>query len=98
MGKIKDLYIEEETWKIRYAIVDTRKWLPERKVLLPPTAFIRVNDEEQSLVVEYDKEMIKNSPPLPEEQDLTSDKESQLTKYFGWSFNYPICPSVASIL
>lgn len=89
MGRIKDLYIDDRNWKIRYAIVDTRKWLPERKVLIPPSAFIEVNEENETLEVEYDKEMIKQSPPVPEESDLTRDKENQLIKYFGWSRYWP---------
>ena len=88
MGKIKDLYFDD-SWKIRYAIVDTRKWLPERKVLLSPAAFIRVNEENATLEVEYDKETIKKSPTVPEETDLTRDKESQLIKYFGWNRYWP---------
>lgn len=89
MGRIKDLYIDDRNWKIRYAIVDTRKWLPERKVLVPPSAFIEVNEENETLEVEYDKEMIKQSPSVPEESDLTRDKENQLIKYFGWSRYWP---------
>lgn len=89
MGRIKDLYIDDHNWKIRYAIVDTRKWLPERKVLIPPSAFIEVNEENETLEVEYDKEMIKQSPPVPEESDLTIDKENQLIKYFGWTRYWP---------
>ncbi|MCF3942003.1 PRC-barrel domain-containing protein [Oceanobacillus alkalisoli] len=85
MGKIKDIYIDDNDWKIRYAIVDTRKWLPERKVLLPPSIFIGVNPENESMEVEYDKSTIKNSPPVPEGTDLTRDKENQLFKYFGWT-------------
>lgn len=88
MGKVKDLYIEDNTWDIRYAIVDTRRWLAERKVLLPPSSFQRINEEDEVLEVEYDKDTIKNSPTVPEESDLTNDKENQLIKYFGWSHDY----------
>jgi hypothetical protein len=86
MGKIKDLYIEGTNWNIRYIVVDTRKWLPERKVLLPPHVFQGVNEEEGTMEVEYDKQEIKNSPPVPEEENLTKDKEDQLINYFGWSW------------
>ncbi|WBX80092.1 PRC-barrel domain-containing protein [Virgibacillus salarius] len=27
MGKVKDLYFDDNKWAIRYAVVDTRKWL-----------------------------------------------------------------------
>lgn len=89
MGKIRDFYLDDRTWKIRYAIVDTRKWLPERKVLLSPTSFIGVNEENETLEVEYDKETIKKSPKVPEDSDLSREKENQLIKYFGWSRYWP---------
>ncbi|MHA6251605.1 PRC-barrel domain-containing protein [Oceanobacillus sp. CAU 1775] len=95
MGKVKDLYMEDKTWHIRYAIVDTRRWLAERKVLLPPSSFSRINEEEEVLEVEYDKEMIKKSPPVPEESDLTHDKENQLIKYFGWSRDFNEKPLIS---
>ncbi|WP_067724945.1 PRC-barrel domain-containing protein [Oceanobacillus damuensis] len=85
MGKIKDLYIDDKNWEIRYAIVDTRKWLPGRKVLLPPSTFTAIHEEEESVDVEYDKDTVRNSPPVPENEDLSSDQESTLMDYFGWN-------------
>lgn len=83
MGKIKDLYMDEN-WNVRYVIVDTRKWLPERKVLLPPSAFSGIHEEDETVDVEYDKSTVKDSPTVPENTDLTRDKENQLINYFGW--------------
>lgn len=89
MGKVKDLYMDDHAWKIRYAIVDTRKWLPERKVLLPPSAFKGINPENETIEVEYDKNTIKNSPAVPENTDLTREHENQLMNYFGWTRYWP---------
>ncbi|WP_339228887.1 PRC-barrel domain-containing protein [Oceanobacillus sp. FSL K6-2867] len=85
LGKIKDFYFDDHNWEIRYAIVDTRKWLPGRKVLLSPNAFFEVDEANESVNVEYDKLMIRNSPPVPENEDLTKDKENHLINYFGWN-------------
>ncbi|WP_087973389.1 PRC-barrel domain-containing protein [Oceanobacillus rekensis] len=85
MGKIKDIYFNDQNWGIRYAIVDTRKWLPGRKVLLPPDIFINVNKDDKYVAVEYDKEMVRNSPPVPENEDLTKEQESNLVDYYGWN-------------
>lgn len=89
MGKINDIYFDDELWKIRYIIVDTRKWLPGRKVLLSPASIIGVNEVNETLEVEYDKEVIKKSPTVPEESDLTRDTEGRLVNYFGWHRYWP---------
>ncbi|MFC3038809.1 PRC-barrel domain-containing protein [Virgibacillus xinjiangensis] len=85
MGKVKDLYFDDTDWTIRYAVVDTRKWLPGRKVLLAPSSFTNLNETERQLEVEYDKDTVKNSPAIPEGQDITAEAENSLIGYYGWS-------------
>ncbi|MBP1970151.1 sporulation protein YlmC with PRC-barrel domain [Virgibacillus natechei] len=85
MGKIRDLYFDDTQWAIRYAVVDTRKWLPGRRVLLSPTAFINLNESNENLEVKYDKEAIRNSPAIPEENPISKDVEDSLIDYYGWS-------------
>ncbi|WP_188456560.1 PRC-barrel domain-containing protein [Virgibacillus oceani] len=85
MGKIQDLYFDDHSWAIRYAIIDTRKWLPGRNVYLSPTSFVKLNEMEKLVEVSYDKGTIRNSPSIPDNQPLTRDTESTLTGYYGWS-------------
>lgn len=84
MGKIKDLYFDDNKWQIRYAVVDTRKWLPGRKVLLSPASFVMVNEVSENVEIEYDKEKVRNSPPVREDTILTRDVEDSLVDYYGW--------------
>ncbi|AXI08672.1 PRC-barrel domain containing protein [Oceanobacillus sp. 143] len=88
MGKIKELYFDNNKWQIRYAVVDTRKWLPGRKVLLSPASFVMVNEVSENVEIEYDKEMVRNSPPLHEDTILTRDVEDSLFDYYGWGRNW----------
>jgi len=85
MGKVHDLYFDDHKWAIRYAIVDTRKWLPGRSVLLSPESFKEIDAENNILHVGYDKETIRNSPSVPENKAFTRDTESTLIGYYGWS-------------
>lgn len=34
-GKIDDVFLDDKSWSIRYLVVDTAKWLPDRKLLIP---------------------------------------------------------------
>ncbi|MFC2947911.1 PRC-barrel domain-containing protein [Virgibacillus sediminis] len=85
MGKVKDLYFDDDSWTIRYAVVDTRKWLPGRKVLLSPSSFVSFKEDDKQLEVEYDKETVRNSPEIPEGQEITPETEKSLIGYYGWS-------------
>lgn len=85
MGKIKDVYFDDEKWAIRYAVIDTRKWLPGRKVLLSPRSFINLNEANENLEVEYDKETIRNSPSIMDEQAVSKEAENSIIGYYGWS-------------
>ncbi|RDW19854.1 PRC-barrel domain-containing protein [Oceanobacillus chungangensis] len=84
LGKIKELYFDDNKWQIRYAVVDTRKWLPGRKVLLSPASFVMVNELSENVEIEYDKEKVRNSPSLNEDSILTRDAENSLIDYYGW--------------
>ncbi|PIR25273.1 MAG: photosystem reaction center subunit H [Deltaproteobacteria bacterium CG_4_10_14_0_2_um_filter_43_8] len=36
IGHIEDFLVEDDNWRIRYIVVDTRNWLPGKKVLIAP--------------------------------------------------------------
>src|SRR5256885_17215081 len=38
IGRVHDLYFDDRRWTVRYLVVDTRHWLPGRRVLLSPAA------------------------------------------------------------
>jgi hypothetical protein len=85
MGKMKDIYFDDKDWTIRYAVLDTRRWLPSRHVLLSPTAFDNLNKENMSLNVVHDKETVRNSPEITEGAFISKDVEHSLSGYYGWS-------------
>jgi hypothetical protein len=36
VGHVEDFLVDDETWAIRYIMIDTRDWLPGKHVLLGP--------------------------------------------------------------
>ena len=36
IGHVEDFIIDDETWEIRYMVVDTQNWWPGKKVLVAP--------------------------------------------------------------
>jgi hypothetical protein len=55
LGKVRDFYFDDRYWIVRYIVVDTRSWLPGRKVLVSPQVVEHdtVSGSTQSLEAEY---------------------------------------------
>src|SRR6185312_3927406 len=62
IGEVDDFVFDDESFAIRFLVVDTRKWLPGRHVTIPPTAIDRVSWENREVDVQMTRDAVKNSP------------------------------------
>lgn len=63
IGHAEDFLVDDENWRIRYLVVDIRKWLPGKKVIVAPAWILDVSWERARVVVDVTRDMIRNSPP-----------------------------------
>jgi hypothetical protein len=82
LGHILDFIIDDETWAIRYLIVDTHNWWPGKKVLVSPQWIERVSWGERKVFVNLSRDTIKESPEYTGEFDLTRDYEKKLHEHY----------------
>jgi uncharacterized protein YrrD len=82
IGHVEDFIIDDETWAIRYLIVDTRNWWPGKKVLVSPQWIERVSWSESRVFVKLSRQTIKQSPEYTEESLLTRDYETGLHRHY----------------
>jgi hypothetical protein len=82
IGHIADFVIDDETWAIRYLIVDTRNWWPGKKILLSPQWISRVSWNESKVFVNLSRESIKSSPAYNEDALLSRDYETGLHRHY----------------
>jgi len=85
IGRITDLLFDEVTWRVRWLVVDTGAFLSGRRVLLPPSALTNVNHIARQLSVNLTKQQIKDSPDTSTDQPVSSQMETNLYDYYGWS-------------
>jgi hypothetical protein len=93
IGHVEDFIIDDETWAIRYLIIDTRNWWPGKKVLISPQWIERVSWNESKVFVDLSREVIKKSPEYPEEFLPTRDYETGLHRHYnrqGYWVNEPV--------
>jgi hypothetical protein len=48
IGSIRGIFFDDNSWKVRYLILDTGTWLPGRKVGISPQSFNRLDHEEKN--------------------------------------------------
>ncbi len=90
IGHVEDFIIDDETWTIRYLIIDTRNWWPGKKVLISTQWIKRVSWNEKKVFVNLLQEAVKLSPEYTEEALLTRDYENGLHMHYnrrGYWFN-----------
>ena len=83
LGHVDDFVIDDETWAIRYLIIDTQNWWPGKKVLVSPQWIERVSWKESKVFVGLSRETIKQSPEYTEEALLTRDYETRLHRHYN---------------
>ncbi|MDQ2667807.1 MAG: PRC-barrel domain-containing protein [Gemmatimonadota bacterium] len=82
IGHVDDFIIDDETWAIRYLVIDTKNWWPGRKVLVAPLWIKRVSWAESKVFVNLSREAIKQSPEYMGDSLLTRDYEAALHHHY----------------
>ncbi|HZK54362.1 MAG TPA: PRC-barrel domain-containing protein [Desulfosporosinus sp.] len=82
IGHVEDFIIDDETWAIRYLIIDTKNWWPGKKVLVSPQWIERIGWNESKVFINLLRETIKLSPEYTDDTLLTREYEIELHQYY----------------
>lgn len=83
IGHVADFIFDEESWEIRYIVVDTGSWLPGKKVLLSPGWIEAVKWADAKVHTNLLRSAIKSSPAYDPNFPITRDYEVQLFAHYG---------------
>jgi sporulation protein YlmC with PRC-barrel domain len=86
IGSVKDLYFDDERWAVRYLVVDTGKWLPGRKVLIPPACIARDGDTDGAIHVDLTREQVKGAPGTEEDPPISRMLEIAHADYYDYPY------------
>jgi len=81
VGHVADFILDDETWIIRYMVVDTRNWLPGKKVLVPPTWIDSVDWATNKVTVNLTIKEIKDSPEYDPSTLINREYEERLYNF-----------------
>jgi uncharacterized protein YrrD len=66
IGTVVDFYFDDDTWTVRYVVVDTGKWLRGRQVLIPLWALHTPDWDQMRIPVRITRDQVKRSPNVPD--------------------------------
>ncbi len=82
IGKVKNFIVDDQTWEIRFVVVDTGNWLSGNKVLISPKWVREVRWDDSEIVADLTKDAIRNSPKYEESMSLDHLYERKLYDYY----------------
>ncbi len=86
IGSVDKFFFDDQTWTIRYLVVDTGTWLPGRQVLISPISLIRTDWTAQRLYVALTKEQIEKSPGIDTHKPVSRQREIEQLDYYGYPY------------
>jgi hypothetical protein len=86
IGTVADIYFDDETWAIRYLVVDTGGWLGGRQVLISPISVVQTDWAAKQLDVALTKRQVENSPAIDTHQPVSRQYEAAFLGYYGYPY------------
>ncbi len=84
IGKIKDLYFDDDAWVVRYLVVETGTWLASRRVLVSPMSVHRPDWVHHTLPVSLTQEQVRRSPDIDTDKPVSRQHEEALLDHYGY--------------
>jgi uncharacterized protein YrrD len=79
IGHVSDFIFDDESWAVRYLVVDTRNWWPGGKKVLIATQWIeRIDWADKTVFTTLTRDEVKASPAYDEAQIISRDYEARL--------------------
>jgi uncharacterized protein YrrD len=87
IGKVEQLYFDDENWMIRYFVVNTGGWFSGRRVFISPISIKKVDWVDYKLHVSLSCDQVEKSPEIDTKLPVSQQEDSYLrssTEVFGY--------------
>ena len=85
IGHVDDFMVDDDTWELRYMVVDTSTWLPGDHVLIAPSWISNISWDESRVFVELPRATIEHAPPFDLYTPVSPEYEARLHAYYQQS-------------
>ena len=85
LGRVEDVYFDDRDWVVRYVVLDTRRWLPGRHVLIPKESLRAAITKDGVLSVDLTRAEIEAGPGVDSDPPLHQDLQQKFWASYVWT-------------
>jgi sporulation protein YlmC with PRC-barrel domain len=82
IGHVEDFLVDDQSWTIRYLLVDTSNWIGGRTVLIAPEFATRIEWAGQQVHVDVSREDVKSSPEYDPGAEIDRAYEERVAQVY----------------
>jgi hypothetical protein len=83
IGHVRDMLIDDETWRVRYLIVATSNWWFGHQVLIAPQWIHDVSWPDAKVSVNLTRQAVQGAPPYEPAVQLDRAREAGIYEHYG---------------
>ena len=83
VGSVEDFILDDESWVVRYLVVDTKHRFGGKRVLVSPEWVEGIDRPGRMVLLTLSQEQVRNSPPYDPSQPVNRQDEIRLYDYYG---------------
>jgi len=87
IGNVTAAFFDDQSWVIRYLVVDTETWLASREVLISPYAVTTPLPDlngDKNIHVSLTRQQVKDSPDIDTHQPVSRQHEREYMNYYSY--------------
>ena len=84
IGQVKDLFMDDESWTVRYLAVETGNWFTRHRVLIPTAALGSIDSTAKVIQVSITRDQVQHSPDVDCDMPVSRQHETDLSGYYGF--------------
>jgi hypothetical protein len=89
IGHIADFIVDDESWEVRYLVIDVGHWWNGKMVLVAPHWASRISWDERKVHLDLTRRAIQGSPPWDPAAPVNREYETRLYDYYGRPAYWP---------
>ena len=85
IGTVGDLLFDDQSWTVRWLVVETGSWLASRNVILPVSALGKPHEATRKFTVDLTRKQVRDSPDIETSEPVSRFKEAHVYNYYDWN-------------
>ncbi|TFZ04692.1 PRC-barrel domain-containing protein [Ramlibacter rhizophilus] len=86
IGRVHDLYFDDERLAVRHLVVDTGGWISGRRVLVSPHAVEQLDRDARRLVANLTREQVEKAPGVDTDKPVSRQQEIEHYDYYQYPY------------